>query len=63
MHILIDLASRHPSREIVDMPPGAVYDPARGYWIKDGKPMVMNPAYRAATKKHDIETGEDMKGS
>lgn len=50
MHIMIDLASRHPSRETVDMPPGAVYDPARGYWVKDGKPMVMNPAYRSATK-------------
>ncbi len=63
MHILIDLASRHPARETVEMPLGAVYDSVRGYWVKDGKPMVSNPAYRAATKKRDIETGEDLKGT
>ncbi len=63
MHILIDLASRHPTREAVDMPPGAAYDSPRGYWVKDGKPMVSNPACRAATKKRDIETGEDLKGT
>lgn len=45
------------------MPPGAVYDSTRGYWVKDGKPMVLNPEYRPTTKKHDIETGEDMKGA
>ena len=45
------------------MPLGATYDSLRGYWVKDGKPMVSNPAYREATKKRDTETGEDLKGT
>lgn len=61
MHILIDLASRQPARETADLPADALYDPIRGYWVKDGRPMVSNPAYRNATKKRDIETGEDLK--
>ena len=44
------------------MPDDVEYDAARGYWTRDGVPLVRMQGARPATKKADIETGEDMKG-
>lgn len=46
------------------MPEGAVYNKAKGYWIRNGEPLVSyNSEYGTrATKKCDVETGEDQKG-
>lgn len=62
-HILIISATRQPNPGAPDMPVGAVYSPSRGYWIKDGQPMVTDPRYRTMTKKRDPETGEDDKST
>ncbi|HEC0560584.1 TPA: hypothetical protein R1R74_005538, partial [Klebsiella pneumoniae] len=47
-----------------EMPEGAVYNKAKGYWIRNGEPLVSyNSEYGTrATKKCDVETGEDQKG-
>lgn len=62
-HIMITSAIRQPNPETPEMPAGAVYNPSRGYWMKDGKPMVADPRYRTMTKKRDLETGEDEKST
>ena len=46
------------------MPGGVQYDPVKGYWLKNGKPLVADEFTdaRPFTKKCDQETGEDQKG-
>lgn len=60
-HILITYATRRPYRQIPAVPEGAHYDPAKGYWLKDNKPLVSSTE-GPTTKKCDQETGEDQKG-
>ena len=60
-HVLITYATRRPYRIIPTIPDGALYDPARGYWLKDGEPLAVS-ATGPTTKKCDQETGEDQKG-
>lgn len=63
-HILITKATRCLYRTAPTMPDRAEYDPARGYWLKDDKPLVTTVEFAEGmeTKKADQETGEDMKG-
>jgi len=64
-HILMTYAARRPYRDIPTMPPNAQYDPARGYWVLSGIPMVSSPDFAdggCTGKKCDQETGEDLKG-
>ena len=61
-HILISRATRTPYMGVPPMPDDVEYDAARGYWTRDGVPLVRIQGARPATKKADIETGEDMKG-
>jgi hypothetical protein len=63
-HVLLEVAKRSRHRTTPDMPPGAAYDLRVGCWMVDGTPLVRSEGLRvrAATKKDDIETGEDHKG-
>lgn len=65
-HVLLTYATRRPYRDAPDMPDGAEYDYARGYWTKDGSPLVLATEFAddrgSPTKKCDQETGEDQKG-
>jgi len=63
-HVLIEFATKRPYSNTPIMPEGAIYNKERGYWIKNGEPLVSyNSEYGTrVTKKCDIETGEDQKG-
>lgn len=64
-HILLTLATRRPFRSVPRLPHDAGYDPPRGYWVKDAKPLVTMEEFvsgESNTKKCDQETGEDQKG-
>lgn len=63
-HILIKLATKKPYTEEPEMPEGSFYDMAKGYWIKAGESLVSYTSDYGtrATKKCDVETGEDQKG-
>lgn len=60
-HILIAHATRRPFREVPSVPEGSCYSPEKGYWLRDGKPLVVS-LEGPVTKKCDQETGEDQKG-
>ena len=64
-HILMKYATRRPYRETPDMPDSVQYDPVKGYWLKNGSPLVATEEFTRGgpvTKKCDQETGEDQKG-
>ena len=64
-HILTTCAVRRPYRTFPAMPDHVRYDPGRGYWLKDGEPLVATSEFSNgafSTKKEDQETGEDQKG-
>ena len=64
-HILMTCAVRRPYKTVPSVPDHTRYDPGRGYWIKDGEPLVATSEFLSGTfasKKCDQETGEDQKG-
>lgn len=61
-HILLRTAVRTPYKPHPDIPEGASYDAARGFWVYRGFPWVESRSEMPFTKKADIETGEDQKG-
>ena len=64
-HILMTYATRSPYRMAPAMPNHVQYDPVRGYWHKNGSPLITSDEFLengAPTKKADQETGEDQKG-
>lgn len=64
-HILMTRAVRRLYQTVPAMPDHARYDPGRGYWLKDGEPLVSTSEFLSSTsmsKKCDQETGEDQKG-
>ena len=64
-HVLMTYATRRPYRSVPVLPDHAQYDPARGYWLQDGTPLVTVDEFLEGgrgTKKCDQETGEDQKG-
>ena len=64
-HILMTYATRRPYHAVPAVSDRAEYDPARGYWIKDGVPLVAGGEFLEvgpSTKKCDQETGEDQEG-
>lgn len=64
-HILMTYAVRRPYQASPTMPDRAQYDHRRGYWLKDGEPLVTTSEFlngTSTTKKCDQETGEDQKG-
>ena len=65
-HILITCSTRRPYRTTPDISDCTQYDPTRGYWIRDGLPLVDDDESsegKRVTKKCDLETGEDQKGT
>ena len=64
MHILLNNSFSYKKRETITPPKGFSYDKNRGAWISDSrKHLLVNDKRFAgvATKKRDIETGEDQK--
>ncbi|WP_439826900.1 hypothetical protein [Aeromonas enteropelogenes] len=63
-HFLIKLATKKPYLDKPEMPEGSFYDSVKGYWVKAGESLVSYSSEFGvmATKKCDIETGEDQKG-
>ena len=65
-HPLLNTLRNVPRVEADLSPEGCVYDPASGAWrfAEDNVLWAKKPERRPPqTKKHDIETGEDQKGS
>ena len=64
-HVLMTFAVRKPYGSTGQIPDGAEYDAARGFWVKSGRPLVKSREFTEGgwqTKKNDQETGEDQKG-
>lgn len=64
-HILIEKAFVYPIRKNDAGIRGYEYDEQRGFWVSlaNGEPLVSDRKRpKPITKKHDVETGEDMKG-
>ncbi|MEI8662997.1 hypothetical protein [Xenorhabdus bovienii] len=63
-HVLIQFSTKRPFSNKPEMPEGAIYNQAKGYWMKNEKPLVSYDSEYGtrATKKCDVETGEDQKG-
>ena len=63
-HLLIKLAKRKPFHQSPEMPSGSSYNHMRGLWIKNENPLISHNSEFGvqATKKCDMETGEDQKG-
>lgn len=65
MHILLTKAKKYHEKKARLQPKGFQYNNKFGYWISnaDGSAYVLNQNFCSpASKKHDIETGEDQKG-
>lgn len=66
VHPLLRFAETRPLARLRPVPPDAVYDREMGAWIHEptGELLIRRPDRpQQATKKADIETGEDQKGS
>lgn len=64
-HILLQKAFSYKRRKIIIAPRGYIFDSILGAWINkiDRTPLIQSNIFTAmATKKEDIETGEDQKG-
>jgi len=63
-HILLNRAFNYQKRKDINLPEKFKYDSILGAWIDkfDNSLLVLAKDFKAqATKKHDIETGEDNK--
>jgi len=64
-HPLMAYATRRPYRTAPFMPDNVLYDSTKGYWLMGSVPMVASDEFAegcSGSKKHDLETGEDLKG-
>lgn len=63
-HILLEYSTRRKHAEVPDLPDDAIYDHSAGFWIQRGRPLVETAEFQnnRASKKCDLETGEDQKG-
>jgi len=63
-HILLSKASRKNYTDTPDMPAGSYFNNSRGVWMKDNQELITHDSETGieATKKCDVETGEDQKG-
>ena len=66
LHPVLDLADTVPLNDAVTIPEGIRYDTQLGAWIVEGSTQLYvdlpNRPFMS-TKKRDIETGEDQKGT
>lgn len=63
MHILRKLATASELRVKPPIPDDACYDQALGVWVSERGLLTYDPEFEVATKKNDVETGEDQKGA
>ena len=64
-HVLLDKARKYDARTDAGNLTDYDYCNKKGYWVNKhtGKPLMTDPAIqKPASKKADIETGEDKKG-
>jgi hypothetical protein len=64
-HLLLSHAFKFKKRKPQEAPEGFVYDKQKGAWVSpiNSQLLVANENFPSvATKKEDIETGEDQKG-
>ena len=64
-HILLKLAKTYPVFTGELAPPNGRYDLLKGVWISEETGAFLSESLdfpRVATKKADVETGEDQKG-
>lgn len=64
-HILLNRALKYRKRKDITPPSNYEYNSILGMWynLTDGEPLIFADSFKAqATKKFDIETGEDNKG-
>lgn len=63
-HLLIKLSTRKPYLQTPKMPKGSQFDHNRGVWMKNNHELINHDSEYGiqATKKCDVETGEDQKG-
>lgn len=61
-HPLLKITRRQSSSHSPDMPLGSTYDAVAGTWYLRSKLLARDPRMALATKKKDVETGEDVKG-
>lgn len=65
-HLLLDMASTYPVRSVDLTPQACRYDLFLGAWVLEdcGSLLAESPERpKPMTKKFDIETGEDQKGT
>lgn len=64
-HILLKLATSYPLPSKSLNPRGFHFDNNVGVWVSnnDNKPLIFSEKTPPSTKKMDIETGEDQKGT
>lgn len=65
-HPLLDLASTAPRNDAITIPEEVVYDLRVGAWVLNGTDRLyveLPDRPFMTTKKKDIETGEDHKGT
>lgn len=67
LHILLSKSRPYPRHNGALAPPGTRYDAILGAWVLEADPSrlaVHSPEHRPPrTKKEDLETGEDQKGT
>ena len=64
-HLLLQNSFRYKRRTAITQPAGFIYNKRLGAWIDESNNclFVLNSQFSSvATKKEDIETGEDHKG-
>jgi hypothetical protein len=62
-HPLLKTSKRGQLERPISLPPEARYSPDKGVWLVGDKLLAKSPDLVRVTKKADIETGEDNKGS
>jgi hypothetical protein len=62
MHPLMKTTRRTLANNPSAQPEGADYDFAAGLWVLNGGALCDDPRQMPASKKNDLETGEDQKG-
>jgi hypothetical protein len=63
MHALLISAKRGQFRASPELPPDALYEPEAGVWRVNGRLLATMPNFELNTKKWDLETAEDHKGT
>lgn len=64
-HLLLENSFTYKKRKLISPPTGFTYDRIMGAWEKESDKTLLIQSYHfptIASKKEDVETGEDHKG-